>query len=134
MAAFRLVKPTNLPIKPANLCHRCGFVKGCNLQTCTHTPITHTHDIPYSSMFAVPLTCSRTSLSFSGATTEDISVRTRWTVILTMCRKHIILWSFASSDIISRSRNSFCNSSSIVSLVVRLLRVQWPDCMKLSYQ
>lgn len=56
---------------------------------------------------------------------------TCWTEMLIMCRKHMILLSFALNENISHSSNSFSKNSSILLLVVRLSRVQWPDCMRM---
>ena len=75
---------------------------------------------------------SSESSSFSGASTEDIFLSTCWTAMLIMCGKHIILLSFASKENISRSSNNFSKNSSILSFVVRLSRVQWPDCLRMS--
>ena len=43
----------------------------------------------------------------------------------------MILLSLVSNENISRSSNNVSKCSSILSLVVRLSRVQWPDCTRL---
>ena len=85
-----------------------------------------------SSVIDAPVTSSESSLpsQSSGALTEDILLSTCWTVILIVCGKHMILLPFASNENISRSMNSFSKNSNIVSFIVRLSKVQWPDCIR----
>src|SRR5271168_5464693 len=88
----------------------------------------------FLSAFAVSVRPSESSSSFSGALTKDILLRTCCTAILTTCKKHMILLSLASNEVISRSRSNFSKNCSILLFVVRLSRVQWPDCKKMSNQ
>jgi len=88
---------------------------------------------PSSVSFELSMRSSESS-SFSGASTEDIFFSTCWTAMLIMCGKHMIRLSLASKENISRSSNNFSKYSSILSFVVRLSRVQWPDCMRMSNQ
>ena len=135
----------------------CGVPLGQEFGTCTCTCVIHDHNtvelpIPVLhpsrhamgscaqaapkdwlnpwplSVFGLAVETSGLS-SFSGTLTEDILLSICWTVIFIMCGKHMILWSLASKENISHSSNNFSKCLSILLLVVRLSRVQWPDCM-----
>src|SRR5271168_3369664 len=93
--------------------------------SCTHAASNVCPNPWFSSALSVGP--SELSSSFSGALTKDILLRTCCTAILTTCEKHMILLSLVLNEVISCSSSSFSKNSSILSFVVRLSTLQWPD-------